>query len=145
MKNELLNQLNANVKDFLLIIENIYFINHPNILFGSWYLKDIVAHIVGWDNEVLRQFELFKIKNVTLPENDIDKFNVKSVNDRISFTLSQNIVELKNTNVELNNFIKYLTEEEYNSNKIYNEWLEVEVNHYKHHTLQLKNKINNTI
>lgn len=141
IKNGLLKQYNKNTKAFLITIENDFFITNARIKFGTWFLKDIVSHLVAWDNEVLRQFKLFNGGFTDIIELDIELFNEKAVRGREHLSINDNIRELKKTKIEINTIINTLTEHQFNKNKQYKEWLEVEAAHYKHHTLKLRNAI----
>jgi uncharacterized damage-inducible protein DinB len=107
----------------------------------NWSSKDILAHIVGWENEVIKQFKEF-IVNPDVDDNyDIDSFNENSVSSRKSKTWEEIIEELELSQKELSTFISTLSHKDIDTEDRFSEWMEVLINHYKHHISQLQKLI----
>jgi len=104
----------------------------------NWSSKDILAHIIGWENEVIKQFKEF-IVNPDVDDNyDIDSFNENSVSSRKSKTWKEIIEELELSQKELSTFISTLSHKDIDTEYRFSEWMEVLISHYKHHISQLQ-------
>ncbi len=122
---KVIDSLNAKVRD-------------QKIAGGSWSVKDILAHIVGWEDEVLKQFQAFLVNPDVDDTYDIDSFNESSVSSRKNKTWNEIIEELKSIQEELSAFISTLSQKDIDAEDRFSEWVEVLIDHYKHHTMQLK-------
>jgi len=126
---QVINSFNAKVRD-------------QKIAEGSWSVKDILAHIVGWEDEVLKQFKVFLVNPDVDDTYDIDSFNESSVSSRKNKTWNEIIEELKSIQEELSAFISTLSQKDIDAEDRFSEWVEVLIDHYKHHTRQLNNLTN---
>ncbi len=122
---QVINSFNAKVRD-------------QKIAEGSWSVKDILAHIVGWEDEVLKQFKAFLVNPDVDDTYDIDSFNESSVSSRKNKTWNEIIEELKLSQKELSVLISTLSQKNVDAEDRFSEWLGVLIDHYKHHTMQLK-------
>ncbi len=113
-------------------------IRDKKIAKGKWSVKDILSHIVGWEVEVIKQFKVF-LTNPDVDDNyDIDSFNKSAVESRKHLSWDQIVAELKTAQSELSGFLSKLTQKEIDEEKRFIEWVDVLINHYVHHTKQLK-------
>lgn len=111
--------------------------NQPGVC-GSWSPKQVIAHISGWDKEVIRQFSLFQEGLEKAIEHDIDEFNEKSVTERQHLSWEEIVAELKQAHEQFYQRTKSISSQELFENEEYKDWVEVQIDHYKHHTKQLK-------
>ena len=105
---------------------------------GSWSVKDILAHIVGWEVEVVKQFKAFLVNPDIDDTYDIDSFNESSVSSRKNKTWNEIVEELKSAQDELSAFISTLPQKDIDAEDRFSEWVEVLIDHYKHHISQLQ-------
>lgn len=105
---------------------------------GSWSPKQVVAHISGWDKEVIRQFGLFQDGFEKAIEHDIDEFNKKSVKERSHLSWEETIAELQQAHEQFYQRAKTISSQELSKNEEYKDWVQVQIDHYIHHTEQLK-------
>jgi uncharacterized damage-inducible protein DinB len=126
-------------EDFIQVIDSLNTtLRVQKIAEGSWSAKDILSHIVGWELEVVKQFKTF-LTNPDVDDNyDIDSFNKSAVELRKHSSWDQIAAELKTAQAELSAFLSKLTQKEIDEEKRFIEWVDILVNHYIHHTKQLK-------
>ena len=125
-------------KEFIQVIESLNAkIRDKKIANGSWSAKEILAHIVGWEAEVVKQFKAFLTNPDTNDNYDIDLFNKSAVESRKHLSWDQIVTELKTAQSELSGFLANLTQKEIDEEKQFVEWVNVLINHYVHHTKQL--------
>jgi hypothetical protein len=105
---------------------------------GSWSAKQVVAHITGWEKEVLNQFKKLEQGTVLRIRYKIDDFNRQSVESRSHMSWEQTIQELSAAQQELQSFINKLSIETVNRNKRFTDWLKILAEHYPHHLLQIQ-------
>lgn len=105
---------------------------------GDWSPREVVAHISGWDAEVLRQFELFNSGFTGEVEHDIESFNQQSVASRGSLDWEETLEELRQIHRCYPAALETVGEIHRASNSQYEEWLQVLIEHYEHHTEQLQ-------
>ncbi|HUF17010.1 MAG TPA: DinB family protein, partial [Thermoanaerobaculia bacterium] len=105
---------------------------------GRWSPREVVAHISGWDAEVLRQFEIFGSGYTVEIRHDIDEFNARSVESRADLSWQATVEELRNIHRRYPAAIARVTVLQREPNPQYREWLEVLTDHYRHHTAQLQ-------
>ena len=105
---------------------------------GSWSAKDVLSHIVGWEVEVVKQFKTFLLYPDVDDEYDIDSFNKNSVEFRKHIPWADIIDELRSAQKELLDFLTSLNQTDIENEKRFIEWIEILVDHYSHHTDQLK-------
>jgi len=136
---ELQRKLAAVEEGFIQVIDSLNTtLRDQKISEGSWSTKDILAHIVGWEDEVLKQFKAFLVNSDVDDTYDIDSFNESSVSSRKNKTRNEIIEELKSTQEELSAFISTLSKKDIDAEERFSEWVGVLIDHYKHHTIQLK-------
>jgi hypothetical protein len=129
-------------KEFIQVIDSLNItLRNQKIAEASWSVKDVLSHIVGWEVEVVKQFNAF----ITIPDvddtYDINSFNKSAVESRNHLSWDQIVTELKTAQAELSGFLSNLTQNEIDEEKRFIEWIKVLVNHYAHHTIQLKSLI----
>ena len=136
---KLCENLSAVEKEFNQVIESLNAIlRDQKIAEGSWSVKDVLSHIVGWEVEVVNQFKDF-LTNPDVDDNyNIDSFNKSAVESRKHLSWDQIVTELKTAQSELSGFLANLTQKEIDEEKRFVEWVNVLINHYVHHTKQLK-------
>jgi len=111
--------------------------NRPGVC-GSWSPKQVVAHISGWDKEVIRQFSLFQDGLEKAIEYDIDEFNKQSVKKRSHLSWEELIAELQQVHGQFYQKAQSISSEELSENGEYKDWVEVQIEHYIHHIKQLE-------
>ena len=136
---KLQRKLAAVEEEFLHIIDSINAkLRDQKIAEGSWSVKDVLSHIVGWEVEVVKQFKAFLTNPDANDNYDIDSFNKSAVESRKHLSWDQIVAELKTAQAKLSGFLSNLTHKEIDKEKRFIEWVDVLVNHYIHHTKQLK-------
>lgn len=140
---KLCENLSSVEEEFVQVIDSFNAkVRDQKIAEGSWSVKDILAHIVGWEDEVLKQFKVFLVNPDVDDTYDIDSFNESSVSSRKNKTWNEIIEELKSAQKELLAFISTLSQKDIDAEDRFSEWVEVLIDHYKHHTRQLNNLAN---
>ena len=104
----------------------------------NWSPKDILAHIVGWEIEVVKQFKDFLVNPDVDDNYDIDSFNENSVSSRKSKTWDEIIEELELSQKELSVLISTLSQKNVDAEDRFSEWVGVLIDHYRHHMSQLQ-------
>jgi len=105
---------------------------------GSWSAKDVVSHIVGWEVEVVKQFKTFLTNPDVDDEYEIDSFNKNSFEFRKHIPWEDIVGEFKSAQKELLDFLTSLNQTDIENEKRFIGWVEILVDHYSHHTDQLK-------
>ena len=140
---KLCENLSSIEEEFTKVIDSFNAkVRDQKIAEGSWSVKDILAHIVGWEDEVLKQFQAFLVNPDVDDTYDIDSFNENSVSSRKNKTWNEITEELKSTQEMLSSFISTLSQKDIDAEDRFSEWVEVLIDHYKHHTRQLNNLTN---
>lgn len=111
---------------------------------GSWSPKEVVAHLSGWDKEVIRQFDLFLDGLDEAIEHDIDEFNKQSVYERSHLSWDETVNELKEAHQQFYRKAKSIPLQQIAKNDEYRDWMEVQIEHYIHHIDQFKEWVNPT-
>jgi uncharacterized damage-inducible protein DinB len=136
---ELQRKLAAVEEEFIQVIYSLNTtLRDQKIAGSSWSVKDVLSHIVGWEVEVVKQFKAFLVNPDVDDTYDIDSFNKNSVSSRKNKTWNEIIEELKLAQEELSAFISTLSRKDIDTEDRFSEWVEVLIDHYKHHTMQLK-------
>jgi len=136
---KLCENLSSVEEEFIQVIDSFNAkVHDQKIADGSWSTKDILAHIVGWEVEVVKQFKAFLVNPDIDDTYDIDSFNESSVSSRKNKTWNEIVEELKSAQDELSAFISTLPQKDIDAEDRFSEWVEVLIDHYKHHTMQLK-------
>jgi flagellar biosynthesis chaperone FliJ len=136
---ELTNELKELQGKFIGIAENLEKSkrNKPGVC-GSWSPKEVVAHLSGWDKEVIRQFDLFLDGLDEAIEHDINEFNKQSVRERRHLSWDKTVEELKGVHERFYKKTKSIPPQEISKNDEYRDWMEVQIEHYIHHINQVK-------
>ena len=103
-------------------------------------MKDIVAHLSGWDHEATERFWRFLAGPTEDTTYDNDEFNARSVAARQHFTYTQAVKELKSVHKGLEEAIAAVQPEDLEHESRFVEWLEAISAHYEEHTAQLKRR-----
>ncbi len=136
---KLCENLSSVEEEFIHVIDSFNAtVRDQKIAEGSWSTKDILAHIVGWEVEVVKQFKAFLVNPDVDDTYDIDSFNESSVSSRKNKTWNEIIEELKSTQEELSAFISTLSQKDIDAEDRFSEWVGVLIDHYKHHMSQLQ-------
>jgi len=136
---ELHKKLVASEKEFSQVTENIDTkLRDKEIDEGKWSPKDVLSHIVGWEVEVVNQFNAFLMNPDVDDTYDIESFNKSAVESRRHLNWDEIVMELKTAQAELSTFLSKLTQKEIDKEKRFIEWVDILVNHYIHHSTQLK-------
>ncbi len=117
---------------------------------SKWTIKDVVAHMVGWEKEgvkVLREFmEQGKGNLWFLHTGNYDEFNAKSVKYYQNYTVEKLIAEWEKYMYEIEDLIKQIGEKKLRSREDMR-WLfekdtpEGHEGHYNYHFKQIKKAI----
>ena len=133
------NKLAIAEKEFLQIVEKLdEELRDKEIDEGKWSPKNVLSHIVGWEVEVVNQFNAFLTNPDVDDTYDIDSFNKSAVESRKHLSWDEIVAELKTAQAELSAFLSELTQKEIDEEKRFIEWVDILVNHYIHHAKQLK-------
>lgn len=108
---------------------------------GQWSVRDVIAHLAGWDHEATERFWRFLAGPTEDSTYDADEFNSRSVAARQHFSYSQALKELKSVHRSLEEAIAAVQAEDLESDSRFVEWLEAISAHYAEHTAQLKRLI----
>ncbi len=136
---ELIAELKSLQDEFIRIVQSLdkSIATKPGVC-GEWSAREVVAHLSGWDKEVMRQFDLFLDGLDKAIEHDIDEFNKQSVKEREHLSWNDTINELKKAHQQFYRKAKSIPEAEISNNDEYRDWMEVQIEHYIHHIKQLK-------
>jgi hypothetical protein len=105
---------------------------------SEWTPKDVLSHIVGWDIEVIKKFEEFIVNPDADDEYDINKFNKYSVIKRKDNSFDEVMDEFKRAQSGLREIISRLTINNIMLEPRFKEWVEVLIEHYLHHGVQIE-------
>ncbi len=104
---------------------------------GQWTLKDIVAHLTGWEHEATERFWRFLAGPTDDITYEIDSFNSRSVAARQHLSWNQALKELKMARSHLQEAIATTTPDDLARESRFTEWLQSITRHYQEHTAQL--------
>jgi uncharacterized damage-inducible protein DinB len=105
---------------------------------GQWSANDVVAHIAGWEREVIRCFRLFLLDPTQDDTYDVNSFNEQSVASRKHLSWDELITELTAAQEELREVNSSLGPDDLTRESRFLEWTVVLVRHYQHHMNQIK-------
>ena len=133
------DKLSSVSSEFLEVVKNL----DPNDseqpgVCGHWSPKDVVSHIIGWERETVKQFDLFLKGTPTNIKYDIDSFNQNSVESRKHLSWNDVIEELTSAQRELRQINDTIVEENIMTEKRFLLWANTLIRHYRHHMSQLK-------
>ncbi|MCH9028460.1 MAG: DinB family protein [Bacteroidetes bacterium] len=136
---KLCENLSTVEEEFIQLIESFNTkVRDQKIDEGSWSAKDVLSHIVGWEVEVVKQFKAFLLNPDVDDNYDIDSFNKNSVEFRKHIPWADIVDELRSAQKELLDFLTSVNQIDIENEKRFIEWIEILVDHYSHHTDQLK-------
>lgn len=136
----LCKELSSEQKQFLEVINSLNPEDREKKeMFGKWSAKDLLSHIAGWENEVVKMFNLFLIIPDVDDEYDIDSFNEESVTSRKKTSWDEIVNELISAQQKLITFTSSLSQKDIDTETRFGEWTSILTNHYKHHIQQIKN------
>src|ERR1051326_4948420 len=105
---------------------------------GQWFLRDMVAHLSGWDHEATERFWRFLAGPTEGVNYNNDEFNARSVAARQHLSYTQAVKELRSVHRGLEEAIAAVQPEDLAANRRFESWLTVLSEHYEEHTAQLK-------
>ncbi|HEY7346721.1 MAG TPA: maleylpyruvate isomerase N-terminal domain-containing protein [Ktedonobacterales bacterium] len=111
---------------------------------GQWSLRDLVAHLTGWDHEATERFWRFlagPTEDTPYTSSEINAFNARSVAARQHFSYHQAIKELRSVHRGLEEAIAAVQPEDLAAQSGFVGWLEILSEHYEEHADQLKSLI----
>lgn len=137
--NNLIEELNQLQHEFIEVAQQLEETkrNQPGVC-GSWSPKQVIAHITGWDKEVIRQFGLFQDGLEKAIEHNLDEFNKDSVQKRRHLNWNETILELQRVHQQFYQSAMSVSSQALAQNGEYRNWVQVQIDHYKHHTKQLE-------
>jgi uncharacterized damage-inducible protein DinB len=114
---------------------------------GAWSVKDVLAHMVFWDEEFLRGMNsLLRGDRPGFLDEDWDRLNQREVEKRRGQSLNELLLELERTGNEVLQFVGGLDETEISSSRgekwktwdVTIEWLvSGNIEHERHHTSKI--------
>ncbi len=82
-------------------------------IYGDWTIKDVLAHVLGWDQRVLRTLPLMVQNRASeVPSVEVDEYNAESVAAWRERTLAEVLVEVESTHRQILDFISTLDHKE---------------------------------
>ncbi len=111
------------------------------IIGDQWSVKDIVAHLTGWDHEATERFWRFLAGPTEDITYNVDEFNARSVAARQHFSYNQAIKEWSSVHKGLEEAIAAVQPEDLEHEGRFVEWLQAISRHYEEHTAQLKSMV----
>lgn len=135
---------------FILLLKSLKPEDWEKKVNKDWTVKDVVAHMVGWEKEDVRIIgEVWKTKKRPwfYETENYDEFNKKYVDFYRDFTPEELISEWEKYQREVDREIKKIGEEKMRARPDLFDWLfedKIAVDsHYGHHYHQIKNAIKN--
>lgn len=108
---------------------------------GQWFLRDMVAHLTGWDHEATERFWRFLAGPTDDLTYDNDEFNARSVAARQHFTYQQAVKELRSVHRGLEEAMAAVQPEDLAAESRFTAWLTALSSHYEEHVAQLKSLV----
>ncbi|HRI05686.1 MAG TPA: alpha/beta hydrolase [Candidatus Dojkabacteria bacterium] len=88
----------------------------PNIL-GHWGVKEIIAHLSGWETIVLGEIEQILEDRlpdtVGIPDQEVDRINIEEVNKRKGLSFEETVQDWRNTFKNLHEKLETLSADDY--------------------------------
>jgi hypothetical protein len=113
---EVSEKASKTLEDLLAAIDNIpsAAMNAPKTI-GEWSVKDILTHILTWEEEAARAFETWKIgvNPVWSHIRDIDEFNAAGVKEKRKLSLTKAIDQLTQVHTGIIESIKSVPDTEF--------------------------------
>jgi hypothetical protein len=146
--NKLLDDFVKVRKEFIRTIDKFPENKRSWILFGKWSLKDILAHLSGWDKLTVESIEIFRKGEIPKWGLGVYDFNKKSVNERKRWSWKKIYKEFVDLQEEIINAYKSIPKEKYNQkiwtnrNETPLDFLRIDINHYKkEHLPEIKREL----
>ncbi len=109
----------------------------PNVV-GHWSIRDVLAHITTWEEEVLKAFPLILEGKRLLRYGGIDAFNAREQERKRALSLAQVKQELVTTHQRLMTFLASLPEDLQAAENRFRHRLRLDTyHHYREHTAQI--------
>ena len=109
-------------------------------IFSEWSLKDLIAHIIGWEREAIIRYNAYLEGPSENVRYNINSFNKKSVASRKHLSWIDMLDELKSAQDEFERINCRLNAANINSDKRFESWIKILIKHYMHHNSQIKEK-----
>lgn len=129
--------------DFLDYCKNLKPEDWEVIATSKWTVKEVVAHLVGWEKEAVKTFKeswTSGVKPWFMVTDDYEDFNTKVIEEYKSFSPEELLTEWKKWQDELDRLVKEVGEEKVNARYKEFGWVMDlgEESHYDHHLKQIK-------
>ncbi|OGL53247.1 hypothetical protein A3K55_02015 [Candidatus Shapirobacteria bacterium RBG_13_44_7] len=134
-------------KELIDTIDAFPVAKREEILFDKWSLKDIIAHLSGWNIFTTESIQKFKSGNLSLWGGKVCDFNQKSINHRQHFNWQQTYDEFINSSREMIQEYESLSPDLSNQkiwpDKNYTsaKFLKIDINHYQEHLEKIKEQL----
>lgn len=133
-------------KEFLKLLDNLKESEWDTKVDDNWTIKDIIAHLVGWENECVKELEKTwetKKKPWFLTTNSFDGFNEKSVDKYKNYPPKKLLREWKHWQNLLDKKIKDMGKDNLKKEGELFGWVfdEGEGSHYHEHFNQIKESL----
>lgn len=135
---KLIDQLEELQKNFNEAVQTLGAskIEKPGVC-GDWSPRQLVAHMTGWEIETIFQFQRVQNGSEAM-DHDIDAFNEKSVEQRKHLAWNETLTELITVQHRFNEVVRSISLDDESKNEQYRELMDVQIEHYIHHTKQLE-------
>ncbi|MFH1500925.1 MAG: DinB family protein [archaeon] len=111
---------------------------------GNWTIKDIICHLVGWEEEAAKSLKeewRTKKKPWFLKDDNFDEFNKKSIKKYKNLKPAELVKVFKKFQKQLDELIEEIGEDNLRDNMEMYSWVfDEEDNHYLHHLNQIKKR-----
>jgi hypothetical protein len=135
---EVVEKANKALENLLGAVESLPAETHsvPKAI-GEWSIKDMLAHLIAWEEEAARAFEIWKIgvEADWSHIKDIDEFNAQSVKDRRKVSFSKVLEQLQLVHGGIIDNLKTVSDSEYSRRGGVPRWLaNLIIDHLNEHT-----------
>lgn len=123
---EVVEKANKALVNLLAAVESLPAESHsvPKAI-GDWSIKDLLAHLIAWEEEAARAFEIWKIG--VNPDwshiKDIDEFNAQAVKDRRKVAFPKIVEQLQLVHGGLIDNLKSVSDSEFSKRGGVPRWL----------------------
>ena len=108
------------------------------VVHDQWSLRDVVAHLTGWDHEATERFWRFLSGPTEDSTYNNDEFNARSVTARQHFSYAQAVKEWRSVHRGLEEAIGAVQPEDLEADSRFATWLVTLSSHYEEHAAQLR-------
>ena len=114
----------------------------PRVWFGSWSVKDIVAHVLGWEREMTGALQRMARGERPTPEgvdySDVNKWNAKFAGEMINISPQTVLAAWRQVHMNYVKAAKAVPDDRYGEGKTANRLLEASgFGHYREHAPQI--------